>query len=169
MNCNQAFELLTDPLQVDSSALERHLRDCPRCRQMRETLSPALDWLHEAATDDDHFGSRTTSTPLLTAEAVRIAETAARTMVRRPQHHDWIPGLLRAAAIVLVAAGGVFVGMNRANHEGSPGNAAGIVPGQPLLTACLWEQPQGRDALADRSARNVVASCVLCHVPASVQ
>ncbi|MGQ0636235.1 MAG: hypothetical protein ACT4QC_16600 [Planctomycetaceae bacterium] len=49
MNCDHAFDLMTEPQGSDSPGLQAHLAVCPRCRQMYETLAPALDWLSQAA------------------------------------------------------------------------------------------------------------------------
>jgi hypothetical protein len=42
MNCDTAFDLMTDEDGCQSRALAEHLEACPRCRQMQETLAPAL-------------------------------------------------------------------------------------------------------------------------------
>ena len=54
MNCDTAFDLMTDPETAGSSALARHLESCPRCRQMQQTLAPALDFLSRDREDDLH-------------------------------------------------------------------------------------------------------------------
>ena len=45
MNCDTAFDLMTDAGGCQSAALALHLRGCPRCRQMQETLAPALGFV----------------------------------------------------------------------------------------------------------------------------
>ena len=45
MNCDTAFDLLTDPNGSRSSALAEHFETCARCRHMQQTLAPALDFL----------------------------------------------------------------------------------------------------------------------------
>ena len=45
MNCDTAFDLMTDANGSRSGALARHFVTCPRCRQMQETLAPALEFL----------------------------------------------------------------------------------------------------------------------------
>ncbi|RPI89898.1 MAG: hypothetical protein EHM42_02235 [Planctomycetaceae bacterium] len=42
MNCDEAFELLTDAAAGSETDLARHLAACPRCRQMCEVLAPAI-------------------------------------------------------------------------------------------------------------------------------
>ena len=43
MNCDQAFDALTDNNLRDSNELTQHLDSCPRCRDMADMLDPALD------------------------------------------------------------------------------------------------------------------------------
>lgn len=43
MNCDQAFDCLTDPVQRSGDDLRRHLRSCPRCRDLADALEPALE------------------------------------------------------------------------------------------------------------------------------
>ncbi|MHC4876587.1 MAG: hypothetical protein ACYTGL_08815 [Planctomycetota bacterium] len=65
MNCDHAFECLTDPARRESQALAIHLESCPRCRDMADTLSPALDLF-----DESTFASRETVVPLQSIEHV---------------------------------------------------------------------------------------------------
>ncbi len=46
MNCDQAFECITDPTVVGDDALDAHLQNCPRCRDMAEILEPALRFVN---------------------------------------------------------------------------------------------------------------------------
>ena len=59
MNCDHAFECLTDPARRESQALASHLATCPRCRDMADALSPALDLF-----DESTFDARETVEPL---------------------------------------------------------------------------------------------------------
>jgi len=164
MNCNQAFELMTDPVGAGSPALQRHLERCPRCRNMQQTLAPALDWmLIPAEHSRDEHGSRSES-PFLSAQAVMVAEQVARTLPRR-RTAGWIDALRRAAVIVTVAVLGILFGaMLLEPKQPRPS----VHPGS-ALTACLWDQRELRNKLPDASARGVVVSCVMCHVPAAMQ
>jgi hypothetical protein len=165
MKCDQAFELMTDPIGTTSPALQRHLERCPRCRQMQDTLSPALDWMRRStdapSASEGAFGGES---PFLTAQAVMVAEQAARSLPRR--HGEWFgDSLRRALLITAVALLGVAFGalMMEPRSRETPALPAGT------LTACLWDQPSLRDKLPDFSARGVVVSCVACHVPSAVQ
>ena len=89
MNCDTAFDLMTDTNGSGSPSLALHLSNCPRCRQMRETLAPALGFLAPAADerwphvgasgfDDSTAGAAAPlRKPFVTVESVRIARQAA--------------------------------------------------------------------------------------------
>lgn len=167
MNCDDAFEALTDPQPTDRRALAAHLESCPRCRQMRETLSPALEWL---SSDDDsagggHWSSGGTVTPLLTAQALRIAEQAAKQLPRQPGTAARLRTLGAMAAVALIGVAVGAFGID-SRHELASLPQVGA---DSMLTACLWTTPQGRSGLPDTSARGVVVSCVMCHVPSSLE
>ncbi len=49
MNCDLAFDCLTDPARRDCAELAEHLAHCPRCRDMAEALEPAIDLLSEVS------------------------------------------------------------------------------------------------------------------------
>ena len=52
MNCDLAFDCLTDPARRDSGELNDHLAQCPRCRDMAEALEPAIDLLSEVSSPE---------------------------------------------------------------------------------------------------------------------
>jgi predicted anti-sigma-YlaC factor YlaD len=173
MNCDQAFERLTDPAHADDVLLARHLDRCPRCREMQATLAPALAWLSDTAQCDlpevfpvEQDGRR--RAPLLTLQAVELAEMAATALHRKSRVNWWLAAS-RAVVIAGVALVGVSVGRNLSGDL-PPTSGLGLVPDSgSTLTACLWDHPAERSHLADPSPRAVVASCVLCHVPTTVQ
>jgi hypothetical protein len=85
MNCDTAFDLMTEANGSRSGALAQHFETCARCRQMQETLAPALEFLmqdepspyfssggRDGATSD--AGGRQ---PFVSVDSVRIAEHAA--------------------------------------------------------------------------------------------
>jgi len=53
MNCDHAFELLTDLDRRSSQELAEHLDGCRRCRDMAETLSPVLGLWDAVTTDSE--------------------------------------------------------------------------------------------------------------------
>src|SRR5262245_62719666 len=97
MNCDTAFDLMTNAEGSRSVALARHLDECPRCRQMQATLSPALDFLvatppadgaHEPAVPPSATAGTGRRQPIVTAEALRIAQQTAialRTRTETPR------------------------------------------------------------------------------------
>jgi len=164
MNCDQAFELMTDPVGAGHPALNAHLERCPRCRQMQQTLSPALDWMMSSAHATLTGASSGGEAPFLTAQAVLVAEEVARSLPRQ-RARSWVEPLRRAAVIAAVAVLGVVFGATMLEHK----PAEKPMPSAAALTACLWDQRHLLDQLPDTSARSVVVSCVMCHVPPSVQ
>lgn len=100
MNCDTAFDLMTDADGARSLALANHLADCPRCRQMQDTLAPALDFLAECgpghsvepfASTFDAASSSASRQPLVTAQALRIAHETAMTLtaLSETRHERW--------------------------------------------------------------------------------
>lgn len=168
MNCDEAFELLTSRDGRTSESLDAHLQRCPRCREMQEILSPALDWLawDAEAPVPDRRGPATAFAPLLTAQAVSIAEEAARRLPgRRSQRLAW---WRQFGMITAIALGGVLIGLFSA-QERPPQTESAALTSDPLLAACLWTSPGLRSSLSDSSPRSVVVSCVMCHVPSQVE
>jgi hypothetical protein len=166
MNCDRAFDLMTSPDGLNDPALARHLDVCPRCRQMQETLSPALEWFATDGGGDwatsSHSGS--TATPLLSLQAVRVAEAAARDLSGRRSMRDW----RRALSIAAMLIAGVAVGVASIDG-GRPDRNPPTTSPAGLMTACLWNDPSLRARLPDASSQAVVASCVMCHVSNSVR
>ena len=54
MNCDEAFDIFTMPDGLPNERLARHLANCPRCRQMKETLEPALALFDADTADEFH-------------------------------------------------------------------------------------------------------------------
>lgn len=164
MNCDQAFDDLTNPLLLDRTELEQHLRDCARCRQMQETLAPALSWMTDSPADwPGPLSKADDSGPLLTVQALQVAERCAVELQsrRRPDRKTLIQ---RGLALTAVALCGMAFGAWGVDRKAVPSPVAVPVDGKQL-TDCLWTQPGRETTLAEPSARNIVASCILCHVP----
>ena len=89
MNCDTAFDLMTDPHGSRSGALAEHFGTCPRCRRMQETLAPALEFLADdpalswANRESTH--SAAGGQPIVTAEAVQLARQAATNLASRAE------------------------------------------------------------------------------------
>ena len=170
MNCDQAFELLTDTWGRDSVELQEHLESCARCRQMQDVLAPALDLL--VPEDEPRIGPAESfwnleGTPAapsagLSAEALLLAERTAAELAREqaaPAPRRFRVGaFLRYAAVFLLGAGFAF-GV-AAIDGGRPGGPTAI----DTASDCLWIQSTA-DSESRLKARApvVVASCVGCH------
>jgi anti-sigma factor RsiW len=158
MNCDQAFEVMTDPCFEDGAALDEHLEICPRCRQMYETLSPALGLFREARPDSPAgFDACTVAAP------VEVTDRSVAGRARRAN-----PALLRrslrlvsSSMILGVAIGAVAVGLAPALSP-SPSGAVH----QPA--ECTWIH---REAVPDgtSSPQSVVLSCMACHFSPTVE
>lgn len=153
MNCDEAFDCLTDPRRRHDAALARHLEGCPRCRRMQETLEPALDLFYELAEEPDLSGLP----PLAgtaSSETVRVAEqTAARLQSHAAPRRRLGFAALRYAAMALMGAG-VMAALGYLEQK-SP-------PEQPA-SGCLW---RAADALpvTPGSGTTVTLRCMGCHV-----
>jgi hypothetical protein len=153
MNCDQAFDLMTDPSRDDSPQLHAHLDGCPRCRQMYETLSPALG-LFDAATHEELRGAesdlRATSVELAERVAVRLSHSPTLPKrSRRIGHLRMALGCLMAGGLGFLAAA-LWTPLRTASPE-AVRSAEG----------CTWVH---RGPATDQPAGSVVVSCVKCHV-----
>lgn len=152
MNCDQAFEYLTDSARRDSSALARHLAGCARCRQLRETLEPALD-MFEDLVPEPGIGAIEPTSPAATEDAVRIAEqSAARLAGGRFWSDSGFHGALRYAAVFLMGAI-VALALTEVHRSRSAGGSI-----------CAWKNRNAASENDNLDSRAVVLSCVGCHL-----
>jgi hypothetical protein len=156
MNCDQAFDYLTDSTRRDSGSLARHLAGCARCRQLKETLEPALDLFDDPVPEPgiDSFARAAGD------EAVRIAEqSAARLSKRRLLSTRRLRSVVGCAAMFLIGAALVYGLTPPAGHFGADP--------APANSICPWKNRTHADD-AGLDATRVVLSCVDCHMaPAS--
>jgi hypothetical protein len=175
MNCDQAFDAITDPTGAESAALREHLARCPRCREMQETLSPALHALFE-----DRDASRRAEPVWSGASLPRLdlqqlaAESASQFAVSTPGRSSFavrrrsLPAawshLLTAALLLAI---GVGVGWGGHQLSRSPGASQPSFLSTPtgMSSACLWKSRQTGEAPKGESPRTVVLSCLACHMP----
>lgn len=172
MNCETAFDYLTDPVLNSSPELRQHLAECSRCREMEEVLSPALTWLTEAAREDDAVHSGLQSAPFLTAETVAVADRLAAQLAQdKETRRELLPATLQrpfggrswsgwhvggvAAMLMLAGFGGWFLG------------AASSPDKTSTSTVCLWTNREWSAAAVDQSAKTITMSCLACHLAAS--
>ncbi|VAX42737.1 hypothetical protein MNBD_PLANCTO02-3315 [hydrothermal vent metagenome] len=189
MNCDEAFEYLTDPKLRDRSELRWHLELCPRCRQMKDILDPALPLLGD---DDDNdndddglsfpeyeessfedsfsesdypelFGHKKKPSPFSAWDVVHLANQSARRRVSRP-----------------------FAEIEPEEPEDPPNNwiryfgffllGGAIVYGMFFIGMSQKKEKQSRFSLEDRclwknsklienysDKQSVVRSCIACH------
>ncbi|MDA1162805.1 MAG: hypothetical protein O3B13_06870 [Planctomycetota bacterium] len=174
MNCDQAFEFLTDTRARGSESLIRHLEECPRCRDMAELLDPALDLFGEVAesggelsfkpTTDVDVVDRTGDRTRPPHQKLPLAESKAEITKPGIAYRPWLQtSRWRAAASqdgLHVAAFLMFIAVLMAaivNVERSSRNDA--------VAISLPENCQRTEA-TESTSDNVVAGCVACHLRA---
>lgn len=175
MNCDQAFDAITDPTGAESAALREHLARCPRCREMRETLSPALDALYEDREVSHHLGTAWSSTSLPRLDLQQLAaESASQLAVTTAARSNFAPQrrLLSAAwshlltASLLLAIGvGVGWGGHQLSRTPAASQPSALATPAGISSACLWKSRQSGADAAGESPRTVVLSCLACHLP----
>lgn len=150
MNCNQAFDLMTSRHGVCNAELHDHMDQCPRCREMRLTLEPALGAFRADALlhspwevmSDDREGSEI---------AVRAAQrlSAAESISNRS-----VMGLWGYAGAIVLGAGLVWATfmMNPSSlsmpevHRGE--------------STCLFQK---RTRNSGMTGQQMTESCLACH------
>lgn len=177
MNCDEAFEHLTDPALRNHVELHWHLDMCPRCRQMQETLSPALELFDPPAgfseshfqSAESHRSNRPESVGFLSPETVELAErSAARLASRAPAPpstgKSYKHVLLSCAVGVLIGASVTFGLVGFGLHPEQ--SAAG--PHSAADQQCSWKLPGRSKSDLKAESREVVRSCVVCHLGGSL-
>ena len=155
MNCDQAFDAMTDPCEIDSPELSFHLASCTRCRQMFETLEPALG-LFNAPVDADareyeRQDTQALMSPVQMAEqvAARLSASGLSTRTRTSRRRllgtifsATALGLLLCLSLTLILSG---------PHSSSP----------VMAQECTWIN---RSLFSGKESASVVTStCVTCH------
>jgi len=175
MNCDQAFECLTDSETGDDSALQDHLDHCPRCRDMAEILEPALRfvtgdsaqaWSTSAWEFSKNIAEPATQ-PFLTEQAVRVAENAATGLLarnnrqQRTRRNRWLAVALLAPLIALA----MFLAEQDDAPISQPAQYSASGPALGTCTRASVAMLAKRDE-TDReiSAYEVVLSCNVCHL-----
>lgn len=197
MNCDEAFDALTDPNWQDNSALKWHLDFCPRCREMQQVLAPALamfagetdssapspnetgampkprlpaDVFESSSQPNSPVRENRQTAPFLTPEAVRVAEQTAKSLHsgRTGFAAHW-QRFLAVGLLCLVGIWGFFT------VTGSSAKTTAQRPqSHPVMLAdqCLWtnrNNEQLTQTADESSSRWVVLSCVSCHLEQSLE
>ncbi|MGE0377997.1 MAG: anti-sigma factor [Planctomycetaceae bacterium] len=156
MNCDQAFDAMTDPDRPHGRELAQHLRACPRCRQMYETLEPALGLF--AAVDGEPVGTVPAVPARLASAPVRLAQQIAARLSPAGNCSPSEPPRRRLWGAVFAAAVAGFL-LSVGLGSLSP-NSPTAAPGS--TSACTW---LNRDSIPNGERANaVVATCVTCHL-----
>ena len=171
MNCNDAFDCMTDPASGRKHQLTAHLEQCPRCRQMREVLEPALELFGPASPQareavEGHSGlpfGKSGSSPLVTPETIRLAQNAASRLNRgarrdRDLLRRMVALSVRYTTALAIGALVAFCVVGVSENRGTSGVAA---------ASCLWTDAREPDATLELRAPALVAACVACHVEES--
>ena len=168
MNCDQAFDALTDNGRRDSHALIEHLDSCPRCRDMADMLDPALDLFTDVLEASGEFETFASSEDYADeySEKVEPASSPQNSPSTSPRtaNRPWLQtsqrraasqrdGFRVAAFLMLIA---VMMAAMVNVERGSRSDAVAI----SLPADCQ------RSTTTESSSDNVVAGCVACHLRA---
>src|SRR5262245_17773193 len=163
MNCDTAFDLLTDSEGSRSLALARHLDDCPRCRQMRETLAPALEFLSSEDAPGKEFsgviesGRSAVRKPIVTVEALAVARQAAADLMKRAASPRafWRQFARRSLRYAAVFAAGLFLASALFEMRDRP------APGGKFCTRTEAARDDANRTPAE--INRLALSCAACH------
>jgi len=145
MTCDEFFDALTSSQPLGKEA-RRHIKQCARCRDLQDTLSPVLGELGSSV----GWSERPAESNLISVAATSAQQlTASRPAARRtPAKLDW--------RFVVAFVGGVAVSLGvTAALKPSPATP------QPANSICLWH---AHDSIKDPDTQDVVLSCVECHL-----
>ncbi|MBS0265288.1 MAG: hypothetical protein JSS02_25365 [Planctomycetes bacterium] len=165
MNCDTAFDLMTDSEGCHSRALVQHLESCPRCRQMLDALSPALDFLAEDTECElDALPDSTSSHALdlhacpASAESLQIVRQASARLEYRSgpssarTRRTWGQSIKYAAAF---AAGVFLASVVLFPRE----RATSVVP-----TECTrFQLASAESTRSSAETLQLAQSCAICH------
>lgn len=183
MNCDQAFDQLTNPWLKQRDPLERHLRECPRCRHMQETLEPALAFFNRDVQSADAPIAETSanvedrlslevrgwSQVCVSAEALDVAERAAARLAVSPasfrvRARQYFAGAMRYAAVFVL--GSVMAwSIGSASHP-STEPVLSSPPAHSAVPCIRKAVANANPRAASADSKTVVLSCMTCHLPA---
>lgn len=164
MNCDEAFDRLTEASGASDDSLQTHLAECPRCRDMAELLRPALDLIQSPDGDGPGFGIlRDDDDHSRHSPANRNASASDESSVFRTTPRPWQAGgrryapradRLRLLTFLLLVGmlTAAIAGISRDQQSQSPQLAITLPPD------CQ------RNEKPSRPADTVIAGCVACHV-----
>lgn len=156
MNCDQAFEAMTDPARDDSLLLMEHLAACPRCREMYETLEPALGLFdvpdaESASERERHFTVEMMPSVQMAQQVATRLTPQDRSTTRRTARHRHAGAIVASGILGFLLSFSVMMLIND-GHSTSP----------VIVTECSW---LNREETSDsEDASDVVHTCVTCHL-----
>ena len=166
MNCDQAFDALTNNNLRNSDELIQHLDTCPRCQDMADMLAPAMNLFDDVLEASREFEAPAPSEEFVddysnSIEPVSDTENSSSTK-RRTASRPWLQtsqrraaaqrdGFRVAAFLMLIA---VLMAAMVNIERGSRYDAVTI----SLPADCQ------RSTTTESSSDNVVAGCVACHL-----
>lgn len=177
MNCDQAFDQMTSSAPQESTDLREHLAQCPRCREMREVLSPAValfsahvsDAPSQPAALPRSVGDDSARRPSAASEeSIQVAQelaaqlsgqTSVQRAMRRRRPLGWTRGValfaggMLAASIVAMCASAV-IPEGKSQHGVNPAHG----------TKCTWLNKHRTHSSRRETAKDVVVGCIACHV-----
>jgi hypothetical protein len=186
MNCDDAFDALTDPVSANAAALAEHLAKCPRCRDLKQVLEPALSLLcgdlpaepAMPATLLQEGREKYADAPrkaFLSVEAIGMAEAAAARLASlsapsasrpavRASGHRFSRRVLQGVSCAAFGGLSVFcVGLWSGKSDVAP--QPSLVPGVIPAGVCTRNAvPQKATKMPGENARAVILSCVACHM-----
>ena len=151
MNCDQAFDVMTSSERESDRDLNAHLARCPRCREMQQTLEPALGMFRgdEYSIDSPSWSPALDGNEIATQAARRL--TSSPPISRRPAGHLW-----GYTASLLIGAGLLWC-----SFAMNPSSSA-LPEMYRNDTACQMNRyPTGT------TGRQMTQSCLACHAVAS--
>lgn len=177
MNCDQAFDALTSHGSTQNELLARHLETCPRCCNMADVLSPALE-LFAPVLLDGEAASLSEAVPQLRPSSDWADAAPWQRSVRsaRRVRRDGLKIVGAVAFVALLTVAFSRIGPNDSNsglvnsvaaaeclHESTePMKSSKAVPAcvscHLQLTANHLSQP------AQVKAEGIIRSCVDCHM-----
>lgn len=198
MNCDQAFDCLTNPHQRESDALQRHLNACPRCRDLADALEPALTLFDDASTSFDAYSTQSefgceddcgcSSQPKANrSNSASGWRSFDREVTSQDQRHRQREGA--KVAIVLLLIGAFTAAIAHVGRE-SPAPLSRVAEidtdaclrqhidahadSAPILAACLACHLDSTESLkvsfdARDRVHRIVKNCVVCHLEMSTR
>lgn len=154
MNCDQAFDALTRRGASQNEALTEHLEVCPRCCDMADVLSPALELFAPVSLEGEPSGEASPTSEL--APPLRPSsdwiETAPWQQNVRSARRVRRDGLMIVGAVALVAVlTAAFSSIGR--DDSSSGFVNSLAAAE-----CI------RESAEPMKSSKAVSACVSCHL-----